>query len=240
MDREHFNIDLIDRMLRFANLPESEITSARKIEAIFEDHPDAQAGLFKHVKLDTDVQSLIQLRDDLRDWLRVIASEQWSDAVKVRDEMLRRYQEKATLTATIRVTLDNGEERELPVELWGLPHLEFEHGQLTVGVQPFLTGVESAVYFAVIILFSTSRKIGICQAPLPNQKRIKRDDKKRCGKFFLKTEDFRVVCSKQCSDLRRREQVSQSVTRFVTKQAKKRSRGKSTSKKGGKNDRRKK
>src|SRR5262249_42330210 len=161
----------------------------KKVEAIFDTHPQALKFIFKHKKVDADFRDFIQLRNDLRNWLRVIESEQWSDAAKVRDEMLRRYQEKATLTATIKVMLDSGDEREVPVELWGLPRLRFERGQLSVEVQPFLTGVESAVYFSVIVLFATGRKIGICKAPLPNQKRIM--EKERCGKFFLKTEEHR-------------------------------------------------
>lgn len=205
-------------------MAEDQITSAKKVEAIFDTHPQALKSLFKHKMVDADVRDFVQLRHDLRNWLRVIASEQWSDAANVRDEMLQRYQEKATLTATIKVMLQSGEVREVPVELWGLPRLQFERGQLSFGVQPFLTGVESAVYFAVIILFSTGRKIGICRAPLPNQKRI--IEKDRCGKFFLKTEEHRATCSKECSDLRRREQVSQSVRKLVNKQAKMGSRGK--------------
>jgi hypothetical protein len=216
MDTKYFNSDadsdLIDRMLRFANM--TEIKSAREVEAIFEDHP--YAFLFPHIPDPSDIQSLVQLRDDLRGWLRIFAAGHSQDSMKVRDEMVLRYQKKATRTATIRYKTLDGKQRARKIDLWGLPRLDFVRGQLTIGVRPFLSGAESAVYFGIVMLFASQRtdKSAICQAPLPNQKRV--FPKRQCGKFFLETKERRAACSEACRKLRQRDQVSRSVTKFIS------------------------
>jgi len=218
MDAKSFNSDadsdLIERVLRLANM--TEIKSAREVEAIFEDHP--YAFLFPYVPDPNDVQSLVQLRDDLRGWLRIFAAGHSQDSITVRDEMVRRYTKKATRKATIPYETLDGKKHARIVDLWGLPRLEFVRGQLTIGVDPFLSGAESAVYFGIIMLFASGRtdRISICQAPKPNQKRV--FPKESCGKFFLETKERRAACSEECGKLRQRDQISRSVTKFIKKE----------------------
>jgi hypothetical protein len=185
--------DWVDRALRFANMAEEEIRTPQDVEGIFEGHhwQRERALLWKKITEPTDTASYKDLRDTLRGWLRTLAAGHWADAVKDRDEALARYKQKATLDAEIKFKANDGKPGVLKVPLWGLPYAEFdEKNRFGVGAIPLVTGVESAVYFAVILIFAASADgesiISICEAPRATGRG---SEKGTCGKFFIPTRE---------------------------------------------------
>src|SRR5262249_32324555 len=128
--------------------------------------------------------------------------------VQVAHEMLRRYQEKSTLRAIIPLVTLKGEMGGKDIYLWGLPQLSFnKKRKLTVDAIPFLSGVQSAVYLALILIFAhgLERKIARCPAPLPD------DRTETCGAFYLRTKERWAAHSPECYQEYRRVYVLDKV-----------------------------
>ena len=240
-----FNTDLagdwVNRALRLANMGEEEIRTTQDVEGIFEGHLwQQERALIWHkiaapIADPTDTAGYKDLRNTLRGWLRTLAAGHWADAVKDRDEALARYKQKATLDADIKFTATDGKPGVLKVPLWGLPYAEFdENNRLNMGAIPLVTGVESAVYFAVILIFAASAGesiISICEAPRPRERGS--HDKRICGRFFIPTKERRAACSEECYKLHRRAYVLEKVRDYWKdnprpKKGGKKSRGKAT------------
>ncbi len=238
-----FNTDLagdwVNRALRLANMGEEEIRTTQDVEGIFEGHLwQQERALIWHkiaapIADPTDTAGYKDLRNTLRGWLRTLAAGHWADAVKDRDEALARYKQKATLDADIKFTATDGKPGVLKVPLWGLPYAEFdENNRLNMGAIPLVTGVESAVYFAVILIFAASAGesiISICEAPRATGRG---SEKGTCGKFFIPTKERRAACSDYCYTLHRRAQVNKSALNYWKEHPR-------SNKKGGKKSRRK-
>jgi len=216
-------------------MAEEEIRTTEDVEHHFESHPwQKERALLWHTITDpTDTAGYKALRNTLRGWLRTLAAGHWADAVKDRDEALARYKQKATLDADIKFTATDGKPGVLKVPLWGLPYAEFdENNRLNMGAIPLVTGVESAVYFAVILIFAASAGesiISICEAPRATGRG---SEKGTCGKFFIPTKERRAACSDYCYTLHRRAQVNKSALNYWKEHPR-------SNKKGGKKSRRK-
>ena len=197
------DLELIEAALEFANL--LEIESARQVEAIFERTQHvANSPIWKKLPDPNDTKDFQGLRRELYGWLGDITAGE----ADVAREMLRRYQEKSTLKAIIPFVTLKGEIASKDIYLWGLPQLSFDmKGNLKIDAIPFLSGVESAVYFSLILIFAhgLERKIACCPAPLPD------DRTETCGAFYLRTKERWAAHSPECYQEYRRVYVLDKV-----------------------------
>jgi len=232
MIKAELDKDFVERALRFANLREDEITTAEVVQGIWRSHPYVRerAVLWSEIQDQSDVADFKALHRTVRGWLRTLTVGQWEDIKNDRIEVLARYKEKSTLPAIVEFTTLDGKPGRLSLPIWGLPNAQFdEKNQLTFEVMPLITGVESAVYFAMILLYVASdggrqsHVVSVCQAPLPKAERG--GLRQKCEKFFLRSHDRWVVCSDACKKERRRAKVYEAVSRYYADQRKKREEG---------------
>lgn len=197
-------LDLVRRVLALANL--REISSAREVERIFEDHPVAmRSPVWNALPSETDVGGFREMRVRLRGWLGVIIKGAYSKQAEIMESVVRDFQEKSSELTHILKKDMTGQLVDIPFKTWGVPRLSIDNRlNLRFDADPFLNGVESAVYFGMILLFTggLTRKVAVCEA---------RKNGGRCGNLYLKTKLLRVACSPECKRTYRSEQVYKSL-----------------------------
>ncbi|MBI2986463.1 MAG: hypothetical protein HYY45_06830 [Deltaproteobacteria bacterium] len=205
---------LVQRVLDLANIKDIRYTD--QVERLFREHPlVVRFPLWRKIGRKSDVASFIDMRDTLREWFKMIVATNDKargkktevtpkyDMIKVKNDIVRQFQTDCVETAHILAHDRNGTVKPvLCFKTWGIPTLSFDrHGNLRFDALPFLSGVQSAAWFGLILLFTSglTRNVEQCQA--------KYKDGLPCGKFYLKTKILRVACSKKCKRRVRHAQI---------------------------------
>ncbi len=201
----------IRRVLKLANLP--KIRNARQVEAIYES--PTPGPFWRKLPNAKDVAGFTALRDTVHGWIAAMIEGGDIKRGKVRDEVVREFNNAALETAEIPVVNMQGKQFRLQFKTWGVPRLAFDGKlNLRIDADPFGSGVHAATLYGMIQLFVDNRwhKLAVCSAP-------------ECGKFYFKAKKLRIACSPTCKKTLRHKQIYRAVKKI-------RDREKSPAKKG--------
>lgn len=175
--------DLIERALRFANL--ETLPSQKAAYDIFLSHPyvSQRAPFFQVIPEAEGTMPFVRDQERARDVLKKIAAGRGVEEVK---------RERA---------------RVLGEKLHGFLRVSWRRGRLELVAEPFLDGVEAAIWYAVALLFHhrLTRRLKTCRASL---------GWRECGKFFLWRPGLRNYCSKKHAELGKRQKAADRQRRY--------------------------
>jgi hypothetical protein len=189
-------LTLIQRVLDLANL--RDMRSARLVESLFKDEPLVKKfPLWRQVN-PTDLDDFKRMNRNLRQWLDTLIGGTAKQRDALQKKIVLEFQQDCAEQAVVAGAV--------ALKTWGIPTLRIDQRRrLEFGVVPLLTGVQSAVWYALILLFAKglSENIVRCTAT--------RRDAASCGNYYIKSKRLRVACSERCKRILRSQQVYRAV-----------------------------
>jgi hypothetical protein len=141
------------------------------------------------------------MQKNLRKWFETVIGGTDSQRISLRNKVMTEFQKDCAENAVFGGAV--------AAKTWGLPTMTVDRrSNLQFRVVPILTGVQSSVWYGLILLFASglTRNVVRCSAS--------RRGANPCGNYYLKSKKLRIACSQKCKKTLRHQQVYRAVKKI--------------------------